>query len=106
MGARFKDLKVWQDSLILVKSIYTLTKSSPAFERYGLASQLQRAIVSAPSNIAEGSGLGTKKEFVHFLTQARGSVYEAITQLEIAGTLSYIDKETLEVLEAECKRLA
>jgi len=106
MGARFKELEVWHNAMEIVRKVYEITKGFPEQEKYGLCSQLQRASVSVPSNIAEGSGRGTRKEFVHFLNQARGSLYEIITQLEIAAALSFADKDSAKSIEAECEKLA
>jgi len=85
----------------LVKDVYALTKNFPAAEMYGLSNQLQRAAVSIPSNIAEGSGRMSKKDFAHFLTMALGSAYEVETQLLIAKELGYVQAEQLQfVLKA------
>ena len=87
---RFKDLEVWKVSMDLVLKVYEITRQFPKSEQFGLASQLQRAAVSVPSNIAEASGRGTKRDFAHFLDQARGSLFEVITQLEISRSLNYL----------------
>ena len=106
METRFKRLEVWKDSMILVKKVYKLTSSFPESERFGLSSQLQRAIVSVASNIAEGSGRGTKKDFINFLNHARGSVYEVMTQLEIAASLKYTSRENVDKFIEDCEGLA
>lgn len=106
METRFKRLEVWKDAMILVKKVYTVTSSFPESEKFGLASQLQRAIVSVASNIAEGSGRGTKKDFINFLNHARGSLYEVMTQLEIAASLKFIARGHVEVLVDDCEGLA
>ena len=103
---RFKKLEVWKISKDLAVRIYKLTENFPANEQYGISSQLQRAAVSVPSNIAEGSGRGTKKDFIHFLNQARGSLYEIITQLELSKSLGYGDNGSIESLELEYQILA
>jgi len=103
---RFKRLEVWKDSMILVKKVYKLTSSFPESERFGLSSQLQRAIVSVASNIAEGSGRGTKKDFINFLNHARGSLYEVMTQLEIAASLKYASRENVDKFIEDCEALA
>lgn len=89
MVGSYKDLSVWQRSIQLSLAIYRLTAAFPAEERYGLTSQLRRAGVSIPSNIAEGYGRGTRKEYKHFLTVARGSTLEVQTQLTIARELEF-----------------
>ena len=106
METRFKRLEVWKDSMILVKKVYKLTSSFPESERFGLSSQLQRAIVSVASNIAEGSGRGTRKDFINFLNHARGSLYEVMTQLEIAASLKYASRENVDKFIEDCEGLA
>ena len=86
----YKDLIVRQKSMELVVLVYGLTDSFPESERYGLTSQIRRCAISIPSNIAEGSKRGTKKDFRHFLLMSFGSGAELETQLEIAKRLSYI----------------
>ena len=85
-----KDLEVYKLSLDLVEDIYKLTKSFPASENFGLTSQLRRAAVSLPSNIAEGSSRGSTKDFIRFLNIASGSLTEKETQLVIAERIGYI----------------
>ena len=84
-----KDLMVWQKSMDLVTKIYELTREFPEHEKYGLTSQLRRAGVSIPSNIAEGAARNSKKEFAQFLYISLGSLAEIETQLLIAGKLGY-----------------
>ena len=107
-NSRYQDLVVWQKAMSLAKAVYQLTKGFPDDERFGLTSQLRRAVVSIPSNIAEGQGRLTKGEFKQFLGTARGSVFEVETQLLLASDLSYIDpvvsKTTLE-LSGEVSRM-
>lgn len=83
----FRDLIVWQKSVELAKQVYILTQQFPPGERFGLASQMQRAAVSIPSNIAEGKLRGSPKEFTYFLRIAFGSGGELETQIEIAKRL-------------------
>ena len=78
-----KDLRVWQKAIELVTSVYQLTKCLPKTEQYGLISQLQRAAVSVPTNIAEGNGRGTRKDYARFIDIARGSASEVETLLVI-----------------------
>jgi four helix bundle protein len=86
-----KDLEVWKRSIELVTRIYTLTRGFPKEELYGLTDQMRRAAVSVPSNIAEGAARNSKKEFLHFLSIASGSLSELETQLIIANNLNYLD---------------
>lgn len=90
----FENLIVWQKSIELVKAVYKLSKRFPADERYALTDQLRRAVVSIPSNIAEGNGRSTNLDYAHFLAIARGSLYETMTQLKIAKDLGYIDEQS------------
>ena len=94
----FRDLRVWQAAMDLVEQIYQLTQRFPKHERYGLASQMQRAAVSVPSNIAEGHTRAHSKEYLHHLSIARGSLAELQTQLEIARRLTYCSAEEIEPL--------
>jgi len=89
-----RDLVVWQKSMRFVTDVYQVTKAFPHDERYGLTSQLRRAAVSVPSNIAEGHGRDSKNEFHQFIGHSRGSLLEVETQFEIAYNLGYIDKAT------------
>ena len=88
-----KDLRVWQQSIEMVTSIYLMTQSFPKEEMFGLVSQLRRASVSVPSNIAEGYARGTDKEKLHFLRISSGSMSEVETQLMLSLNLGYIDLE-------------
>ena len=90
----YKNLLVWQKSITLVKEIYQLTQEFPTEERYGLISQIRRASVSIPSNIAEGYGRTNKKENAYFANVAFGSITEVETQLYIANMLDFVDDET------------
>ena len=85
-----KDLLAYQKALNLVTDIYAITKRFPKDEQFGLTSQLRRASVSVPSNISEGAGRKSKKEFIQFLYIALGSLNEIETQLEISKRLAYI----------------
>lgn len=85
----FKELIVWQKSILLVKSIYTLTNSFPRDERLGLISQIRRCSVSIPSNIAEGQARRTTGDYIRLVSTAEGSLVEAETQLIIAVELGY-----------------
>lgn len=85
----YKDLLIWQKGMRLTKTVYRLTKGFPAEERYGLASQMRRAAVSIPSNIAEGQARRGTREFVQFLSLASGSLAELETQLLLSVDLGY-----------------
>lgn len=85
-----KQLDVWIQAMALVKMVYDVTAKFPREELFGLTSQMRRAAVSIPSNIAEGAGRSDSKEFAHFLDIARGSLAELDTQLEIAQMLNYL----------------
>ena len=89
----YKDLIVWQKAMQLVKGIYLLTREFPSDERFGLISQMRRAAVSVPSNIAEGQARHSTGEFIQFISHAEGSVAELETQLTIAVDLSYCDEQ-------------
>ena len=94
----YRDLIVWQKSIELVKICYQLTETFPQREIYGLSQQLRRASVSVPSNIAEGNGRESKKDYIHFLNISRGSLKETETQLIIAETLGFIKSNELETV--------
>lgn len=88
-----RDLRVWQQSIDFVSSIYLMTRSLPKEELFGLASQMRRAAVSVPSNIAEGYARGTDKEKIHFLRISSGAMSELETQLTLCLKLGYISQE-------------
>lgn len=87
----YRDLIVWQKAIILVTEVYTLTKTFPDDEKFGLTSQIRRSVISIPSNIAEGYGRNYTKDYIRFLQIARGSLFECQTQIEIACKLNYLD---------------
>jgi len=95
----YKDLDVYKKSIDFVVDIYKTTESFPDSERFGLISQLRRAAVSLPSNLAEGSGRNGKKELINFLHIARGSLFEIGTQLEISHRLGFVSQEDYDKLE-------
>ena len=102
----FKNLIVWQKAMELAKLAYGLVRQFPAEEKYALADQLRRAAASIPSNIAEGNGRSGNKDYAHFLAIARGSLYETITQLELAKELGYIaDYDNIVPLAEEVSRM-
>jgi len=100
MGKSFQDLLVWQRAIELTTDIYRLTESFPKSEMYGLTSQIRRAAVSIASNIAEGCGRGSKREFRQFLIVARGSNCELQTQLIIARNLDLAQEGRIAISES------
>lgn len=102
---QFRNLQVWQKAVSLAEMVYQETKDFPAEEKFGLTSQIRRSSVSIPSNIAEGAGRNTKKEFRNFLGHANGSAYELETQLIIARNLKYLNEKGFEEMEARCKEI-
>jgi len=94
----YRDLMIWQKSMDLVVVIYKKTNSFPDNEKYGLVSQLRRAVVSLPSNIAEGYGRNSGGDFNRFLNIAMGSLFEIQTQIELSYLLKYLSKEEFEKL--------
>ena len=99
MLKNYKELKVWQKSYQLCLKIYKITKRFPNEERYGLTSQIRRAAVSVPSNIAEGYGRKTTPEYIRFLYIAYGSNCEMETQILLSEDLGYIETDKLEILQ-------
>jgi four helix bundle protein len=100
-----RDLDCWQSAMALVKKIYIVTGRFPNAELYGLTSQLRRAAVSVPSNIAEGYGRKSRRELRKFVSNAIGSLLEVETQIEIARDLEYIANENAVELLQEIYRL-
>jgi four helix bundle protein len=96
MGCSYRDLIAWQKAVRFVSEIYRVTATFPRDELYGLVSQLRRAAVSIPSNIAEGQGRLTEGEFRQFLGHARGALFEVETQLHIANELGFISAGQLQ----------
>jgi four helix bundle protein len=95
---KYKELKIWQNAIALVTEIYITTSKFPDKEKFGLISQINRASVSIPSNIAEGAGRNSTKEFLRFLSIAHASSYETETQLIISQNLNYLSKNELDIL--------
>ena len=96
---RFKDLRVWNDSMDLATQVYEVTRNPSFSKDFAFINQIRRAAVSIASNIAEGDERGTNREAVHFFNIAKGSAAEVITQLNIAFRVGYIDESTLKVVE-------
>ena len=101
----YKDLIVWQKSIILVTDIYKVTRDFPPQETYGLTSQIRRAAVSIPSNIAEGNSRNTKKDYSQFLRIAYGSAAELETQFLISKKLGFIDDNGYNIIAANLEEI-
>ncbi len=102
----YKELIVWQKSMVLVKYIYKITSNFPNDEKFGLVSQMKRSSVSIPSNIAEGWGRLSRKNYIQFLRISRGSLFELETQLLITKDLNYIkDSQEIENLIVEISKM-
>jgi four helix bundle protein len=105
---QYTELDVWKRTRELANMIYTVTRSFPKEESFGLVSQMRRSAVSIPSNLAEGCGRQSKKEAVQFYYIARGSLFELETQLYLAFDQKYLDQRALQeilCLVSDCKRL-
>lgn len=105
MLKNYRDLIVWQKSYRLCLELYRITKKYPKEERYGLTSQIRRAAVSIPSNIAEGYGRKTTADYLRLLYIAYGSVCELETQLLLSGDLNYVNKENLKALKDDTEEV-
>ncbi|MBE0648584.1 MAG: four helix bundle protein [Bacteroidales bacterium] len=101
----YHDLDIWKRGIKLVKEVYSLTAGFPKSEVYGLSSQVQRAAVSFPANIAEGWGRESSKNYVQFLRNSRGSLFELDTLLIIAGELEYVSLDQLVEFQLEINEL-
>ncbi|MFC2095153.1 four helix bundle protein [Candidatus Bipolaricaulota bacterium] len=105
-----ENLQIWRESVAFVEVIYTATRTWPAQEMYGMTSQIRRAAVSVPANLAEGVGRGTPREAARFAHIALGSLYETDTLCVIAERLGYIDQNTLKswrnTVSSLCKRIS
>jgi four helix bundle protein len=101
----YKDLIVWQKAMSLVVSVYEISKEFPADERFGITNQIRRAVVSVPSNIAEGWGRKSLGSYVQFLRIAYGSLCETDTQLEICVRLNYVNPEEVNGIKNQVKEV-
>jgi four helix bundle protein len=99
-----KKLNVWQTAMKVAQMVYKLTNAFPADEKFGLVSQMRRAAISIPCNIAEGAARQGKKEFKNFLSMAQGSLSELDTQLELSVLLEYLSKENIEEIAGQLMR--
>lgn len=102
----YRDLRVWQHAMDWVTEVYSVSREFPKEETYGLTSQLRRAAVSVPANIAEGASRQGPKEFLHFLSIARGSLAESSTLIVIAERLAYLESERAEPLLAQAEDIS
>ena len=105
MAKNFENLKVWKDSVQLASKIYSVTKTFPKDEVFGLTSQIRRAAVSISANIAEGAGRNSKNDFSRFLDIALGSLNEVKSLMEVAYTLSYMDQKMRDELRSNTNSL-
>lgn len=101
----FRDLLIWQKAMALVTNCYTLSADFPNDEQFGLTSQIRRCSISIPSNISEGFGRGTNKDYYRFLTISLGSLFEFQTQIEIAYNLKYISLDKFNKLYEDSREL-
>jgi four helix bundle protein len=101
----YHELKIWQEGRKLVKSVYALSSKFPNEEMYGLTSQIRRAAISIPSNIAEGTGRKSDKEFQRFLDYAIGSLFELETQIILANDLNFVTPEDYVIIHQDIKSL-
>lgn len=101
----FRDLLIWQKAMTLVTNCYGISTNFPKDEQFGLTSQIRRCSISIPSNISEGFGRGTNKDYYRFLTISLGSLFEFQTQIEIAFNLNYISLEDFNKLYEDSREL-
>jgi four helix bundle protein len=102
----YRDLQVWQRAMDVARDVYAVTQKFPKSEVFGLTSQMRRSAVSVPSNIAEGHGRGSDKSFRIFLAQARGSIFELETQIQLASDFGYVQPPAAKELMEECGEIS
>lgn len=102
----YEDLRVWSAGIAIAEAVYEATRSFPEDEKYGLTSQLRRAVVSIPSNLAEGWGRGSRTDYRRFVVVARGSLYEVETQLLLAHRFGYLAPEAYGELRGQTQSLS
>lgn len=102
----FRDLVIWQKGMLLCKEIYKASKYFPKEENYCLTSQIHRSAISVPSNIAEGYGRGSRKDYLRFLKIARGSLFELETQIELAFNIGFIQHSHFQTLLTTSSEIA
>lgn len=100
----FRNLQIWKDAMDLAQEVYEVTETIPTKETYGIISQMTRAAVSIPSNIAEGSGR-SEKDFAHFLSIALGSLFELNTQIMLSERIGYMDNKQSVALQNKADKL-
>lgn len=100
----FRNLQIWKDAMDLAQEVYEVTETIPTKETYGIISQITRAAVSIPSNIAEGSGR-SEKDFAHFLSIALGSLFELNTQIMLSERIGYMDNKQSVALQNKADKL-
>ncbi|MBR2085469.1 MAG: four helix bundle protein [Muribaculaceae bacterium] len=105
-SSEFRDLIVWQKAMDLAVEVYAIVKFLPKEETYALSDQIRRAVISVPSNIAEGQGRITSKEFIRFLSMARGSLGELSTQIELCERLNYLETSQTMTIHLLIKEIA
>ena len=101
----YRELLIWQKSILVVTNIYKLTRDFPKEELFGITSQMRRCAISIPSNIAEGFGRNSQGDFKRFLNISLGSIYELQTQIEISQNLEYLNTENYKYLMESCVEL-
>lgn len=101
----YRNLKNWEKAMVLTELVYTLVKELPPDEKFGLVSQIKRCSISIPSNIAEGAGRNSKKEFIHFLSITNGSTTELETQLILMNRLKFISEADIKEALVLCKEI-
>ena len=103
--ASYRELVVWQKSMVLVEQVYAIVRLLPVEERFALSDQMRRAAVSIPSNIAEGQAREAEREFAHFLSIAQGSRAELETQLELCTRLNYVSIDEIKPAYLTCQEV-
>ena len=102
----FKKLLVWQRAMELAERVYELIRTFPTEERYAWSDQIRRAVISIPSNIAEGQGRDSKQEFLRFISIARGSLCELETQLLLAQKIGYVSEDNISQFLSQCAEIS
>lgn len=102
---KYKELKVWQKAMDLAEAIYDVTKGFPSEEKYGVTSQLRRCAISIPSNIAEGAGRNTNKDFSRFLDVSVGSLFELETQVLLSSRVGFLNLSSKDTLIDEVSQI-